>query len=129
MLFDLARSLSTGRRKTMAECAKPTEGELILYHTQEGTVRVEVLYEAETFWLDQNCIAELFGVDIRTGKLPPGRDLRLRRVKPGGNSPKNSESSKGGQGRHQPQHGLKSSRGGAETRRGKPVFSVQPGTQ
>ena len=29
------------------------EGELILYRTAHDTVRVEVLYEAETFWLDQ----------------------------------------------------------------------------
>jgi hypothetical protein len=42
------------------------EGELILYQTQEGTVRIEVLYESETFWLNQKKIAELFGVDLRT---------------------------------------------------------------
>ncbi|MEI8372179.1 MAG: virulence RhuM family protein [Planctomycetota bacterium] len=45
---------------------KPNEGELILYQTQEGTVRIEVLYESETFWLNQKKIAELFGVDLRT---------------------------------------------------------------
>jgi hypothetical protein len=50
----------------MAESDKPNEGELILYQTQEGTVRIEVLYESETFWLNQKKIAELFGVDIRT---------------------------------------------------------------
>jgi len=44
----------------------PIEGELILYQTQEGTVRVEVLYESETFWLNQKKIAELFGVEIPT---------------------------------------------------------------
>ena len=42
------------------------EGELILYQTQEGAVRIEVLHESETFWLDQKKIAELFGVDLRT---------------------------------------------------------------
>jgi hypothetical protein len=50
----------------MSDAEKPTEGELILYQTQEGTVRIEVLYESETFWLNQKKIAELFGVDIRT---------------------------------------------------------------
>lgn len=45
---------------------RPYEGELILYQTPEGTVRVEVLYEADTFWLNQKRIAELFGVDVRT---------------------------------------------------------------
>jgi hypothetical protein len=29
-------------------------------------VRIEVLYESETFWLSQKKIAELFGVDVRT---------------------------------------------------------------
>lgn len=65
----------------------PVEGELILYQTPGGKVRVEVLYEAETFWLDQRKIAELFGVDFRTvsyhltgiydsGELPRERTLR-----------------------------------------------------
>lgn len=31
----------------------PKEGELILYRTADDAVRVEVLYESETFWLDQ----------------------------------------------------------------------------
>jgi hypothetical protein len=44
----------------------PDEGELILYRTANDTVRVEVLYESETFWLDQRRMAELFGVDVRT---------------------------------------------------------------
>jgi hypothetical protein len=50
----------------MAEPEKPSGGELILYQTQEGTVRIEVLFESETFWLNQKKIAELFGVDLRT---------------------------------------------------------------
>jgi hypothetical protein len=44
----------------------PQEGELILYRSANDAVRVEVLYESETFWLDQRRMAELFGVDIRT---------------------------------------------------------------
>jgi len=48
------------------ESNAPKEGDLILYRTPTGTVRVEVLYEGETFWLDQKRIAELFGVDLRT---------------------------------------------------------------
>ncbi len=43
----------------------PQEGELILYRTADDAVRVEVLYESETFWLNQKRIAELFGVDVR----------------------------------------------------------------
>ncbi|HEY2091124.1 MAG TPA: virulence RhuM family protein [Thermoanaerobaculia bacterium] len=45
---------------------RPQEGELILYRTADDAVRVEVLYESETFWLDQRRMAELFGVDVRT---------------------------------------------------------------
>lgn len=44
----------------------PQEGELILYRTADDAVRVAVLYESETFWLDQRRMAELFGVEIPT---------------------------------------------------------------
>jgi hypothetical protein len=44
----------------------PHEGELILYRTADDAVRVEVLYESETFWLDQRRMAELLGADVRT---------------------------------------------------------------
>ena len=44
----------------------PQEGELILYRTADDAVRVEVLYESETFWLDQRRIAELFAVEVPT---------------------------------------------------------------
>ena len=44
----------------------PKEGELILYRTVNDAMRIEVLYESETFWLDQGRMAELFGVDFRT---------------------------------------------------------------
>ncbi len=50
----------------MTDAEKPNEGEFILYQTPEGTVRIEVLYESETFWLNQKKIADLFGVDLRT---------------------------------------------------------------
>ncbi len=50
----------------MTDAERPNEGELILYQTQEGTVRIEVLYESETFWLNQKKIAELFGVELPT---------------------------------------------------------------
>ncbi|MCB0331081.1 MAG: hypothetical protein KDD70_15540, partial [Bdellovibrionales bacterium] len=45
---------------------QPSEGELIFYETSEGTVRGEVLYELETYWMNQKRIAELFAVDVRT---------------------------------------------------------------
>lgn len=76
---------------------EPGEGELILYQTAEGTVRIEVLYESETFWLNQKRIAKLFGVDVRTvnehlkniydsGELPKEATIRkFRRVQAEGN--------------------------------------------
>ncbi|MFM7074100.1 MAG: virulence RhuM family protein, partial [Planctomycetota bacterium] len=76
---------------------QPHEGELILYQTAEGTVRIEVLYESETFWLSQKRIADLFGVEIHTvsyhlkeiygsGELSPEATLRkIRRVQIEGN--------------------------------------------
>lgn len=81
----------------MAEHDSPREGDLILYQTAEGAVRVEVLYEAETFWLSQKKIAELFGVEIPTvsyhlkeiyasGELSPEATVRrILRVQTEGN--------------------------------------------
>lgn len=50
----------------MTDADGPKEGQLILYQTPEGAIRVEVLYESDTFWLSQKKMAELFGVDLRT---------------------------------------------------------------
>jgi hypothetical protein len=44
----------------------PLNHEILLYSTPDGTVRVEVAFEDETFWLTQKKMAELFDVDIRT---------------------------------------------------------------
>ena len=45
---------------------EPTSGDLILYRTPKGARRIEVLYDDDTFWLDQRKIGELFGVTIPT---------------------------------------------------------------
>jgi hypothetical protein len=39
----------------------PQFNDILLYSTANGTVKVEVLYEDETFWLNQKRMAELFG--------------------------------------------------------------------
>ncbi|MFN8394245.1 MAG: virulence RhuM family protein [Bacteroidia bacterium] len=44
----------------------PSSNDIIIYTGPQGHVRVEVIYEGETFWLSQKRIAELFGVDVRT---------------------------------------------------------------
>jgi hypothetical protein len=69
----------------MADSDIPNEGELILYQTPEGTVRIQVLYESETFWLNQKKIAELFGVDLRTisyhlGEIYASGELKQERT-------------------------------------------------
>lgn len=37
--------------------------EIILYTTPKGEVKIEIRFEGETFWLTQQKIAKLFGVD------------------------------------------------------------------
>ena len=44
----------------------PMHNEIILYATPDGNVRVEVLFESESFWLTQKKMAELFGVESHT---------------------------------------------------------------
>jgi hypothetical protein len=42
----------------------PSNGDIILYRTSDDAIRIEVLHESDTFWLDQRRMAELFGVGI-----------------------------------------------------------------
>jgi hypothetical protein len=44
----------------------PQNNEIILYTTPEGTVRVEVIFQDESFWLNQKKMADLFGVEVDT---------------------------------------------------------------
>lgn len=44
----------------------PSTSDIIIYTSSKGHIRVEVIYEGETFWLSQKRMAELFGVDVRT---------------------------------------------------------------
>jgi hypothetical protein len=41
----------------------PQFNDILLYTTSDGSVKIEVLFEVETFWLSQKKIAELFGID------------------------------------------------------------------
>ena len=69
----------------------PLHHEIILYVTPDGAVRVEVLFEGETFWLTQKKMAELFGVNLRTvnehlknifatGELEESATIRKNRI-------------------------------------------------
>ena len=40
--------------------------EVILYTTQKGAIKIEILFENETFWLTQKKLAELFSVEVNT---------------------------------------------------------------
>jgi len=44
----------------------PQFNDILLYTAPTGKVKIEVFFEAETFWLSQRKMAELFGVDVRT---------------------------------------------------------------
>ncbi|RJF90156.1 cell filamentation protein Fic [Oleomonas cavernae] len=50
----------------MADKGLPREGEILLYTGAGGHVRVEVLFEEESFWLTQKRMAELFEVSVPT---------------------------------------------------------------
>ncbi|HAV10535.1 MAG TPA: hypothetical protein DCX22_02830 [Dehalococcoidia bacterium] len=50
----------------MSKGIVPRNNEIIIYSTSEGSIRVEVTYQDETFWLTQKQISGLFGVDVRT---------------------------------------------------------------
>ncbi len=45
---------------------KSNSSDIIFYSSPEGNVKVEVIYESDTFWLSQKRMAELFDVDVRT---------------------------------------------------------------
>lgn len=50
----------------MAHDNTPLNHEILFYATPSGAVRVEVVFEKETFWLSQKKMAELFGVESQT---------------------------------------------------------------
>ncbi|GEP46235.1 virulence RhuM family protein [Brevifollis gellanilyticus] len=50
----------------MKEERQEPKSEIILYQTEDGKTRVDVRFEAETLWLSQALMAELFQKDVRT---------------------------------------------------------------
>lgn len=66
-------------------------GEVLVYTTEDGQTRVECRFEAETIWLSQALMAELFDKDVRTinehlhnlfseGELDPEATIRKFRI-------------------------------------------------
>ncbi|TYQ27439.1 virulence RhuM family protein [Pseudanabaena sp. UWO311] len=69
----------------------PQFNDILLYTSPDGAVKIEVIYESETFWLSQKKIAQLFGVESNTityhlkeiyqsGELEPDPTARKFRV-------------------------------------------------
>ncbi len=44
----------------------PQFNDILLYAAPSGAIKIEVIYEGETFWLSQRKMAELFGVEVQT---------------------------------------------------------------
>jgi len=44
----------------------PQTSDIIFYTSPQGAVKVEVIFNDETFWLTQKRMGELFGVEVRT---------------------------------------------------------------
>lgn len=51
---------------TGKELAQSITSNIQLYRTEGGKVEVSVIFNQDTFWLTQQCMAQLFGVDITT---------------------------------------------------------------
>ena len=85
----------------MAETT-PQFNDLLLYTTPDGGVKVDVIYEGETFWLSQKKMAELFGVDVHTinyhlkeifksGELEENSVIRIFRITASDGKPYNAQ--------------------------------------
>jgi hypothetical protein len=48
----------------MSENTENSSSNIILYSSPEGSVKVDVVYSGQTFWLTQKRMAELFGVAV-----------------------------------------------------------------
>ena len=48
----------------MEETNNPQQSDIIFYNTPAGDVKIEVVFNDETFWLTQKRMAELFGVEV-----------------------------------------------------------------
>ena len=50
----------------MQEDNAPQSSDIIFYSSPQGDVKIEVIFNDETFWLSQKKMAELFGVEVNT---------------------------------------------------------------
>jgi len=40
------------------------QSEIILYRTEDGSVKIDTIFQDDTIWLTQSSMAELFGVNV-----------------------------------------------------------------
>lgn len=55
-----------GEQLSPEELARGVTGNVLMYKTSSGKTEVAVLYSQDTFWLSQQRMASLFGVDVST---------------------------------------------------------------
>ncbi len=53
---------------------KKSDGEFLLYHTEDGQVKLEVRLQNETVWLTQQMVAELFQTTV------PNISMHIRNI-------------------------------------------------
>ncbi len=69
----------------------PQFNDILLYAAPSGNIKIEVIFEGETFWLSQRKMAELFGVEVptvnyhlkeifKTGELSEAATIRKFRI-------------------------------------------------
>ena len=62
----MAREYFTGKVSHAELVDNYISSNVLLYKSNHGEVKVEVIFNNETFWMSQKRMAELFGVDVRT---------------------------------------------------------------
>ena len=65
---EMVKSAQTYFSDTMTEdvAVRSMESTILLYKGARGKTQVQVIFDTNTFWLSQQRMAELFGVDVRT---------------------------------------------------------------
>ncbi len=62
----MAREYFKQEISTLESINNSLSANILLYKTGQGEVRIEVVFNSETFWMSQKRMADLFGVDVRT---------------------------------------------------------------
>ena len=66
LLVKQARAYFSQSVSTTEYMRNSLESNILLYKTEQGETRIEVIFNNETFWMSQKKMAVLFGVDVRT---------------------------------------------------------------